>query len=965
MTPSDPLFASQWHFALIGDIQTIWDEFNGSGIHVGVYDDGVDVAHEDLDDNYDASKEVLDAQGNPLPPTPTYAEDAHGTACAGIIGAEFNGIGGVGVAWGVTLTGVNINFDDTSKYGSINAADFTGFLDLVAQGISFDILSNSWGSFPDYWQGQSLLTGDFDAQVNDAYELLAQTGRGGLGTIITKAAGNDYMDANGAGLNASRFTISVAATTNTGVTANYSNYGASILVAAPAAAVTTDLTGTDGYSLTDYTNNFGGTSAATPVVTGVIALMLDANEGLGWRDVQDILAASSTVTGSSIAATGGIGREIGLWSSNGASTWNGGGYHLHVNYGYGMVNAFNAVRMAEVWSLFGAAETSANEVRVQSGVNDFEDTLVPEVTGEFTTTFTITENVAIDHVMLILDMKAIAAAQLNIRLTSADGTTISAAIAKSLDFLTGFEGQWAYGIEGLRGELSAGTWTLSVTDAFVGSRTTVRSAALEIFGSAPTVDDVYHFTNEYLTMRASQSARATIHETNGGVDWLNFAAVTGNIALNLGDGQTVTVASVDWVTLDGDFENAVTGDGDDTIIGTDQSNRLHGMRGSDILFGGDGNDWLYGGAGVDWIDGGNGNDRIIGGTGADSLDGGDGIDVLDYSRAASAVAVSLLNLSGTAGEATLDILFNFERIISSAFNDTLEGDAGNNMLTGRVGADHLDGGDGMDRASYAGSNAGVTVNLETGLATGGHAQGDVLISIEHLTGSSHADRLTGDAGNNQLSGAAGDDTLTGGAGNDVLTGGAGADSLDGGAGIDRASYAGSSAGVTVNLATGLGSGGDAEGDTLSGIERITGSAFHDVLTGDAGANGLMGGDGDDTLTGGSGRDTLTGGAGEDVFVFNATLGTPHADRITDFNAADDTIHLDATIFAGLGAGALVAAAFGSNLTGVATDASMRILYASDTGRLFFDADGNGAAARVLFAIIAPNLTVTSADFWVA
>lgn len=98
MTPSDPLFASQWHFALIGDIQTIWDEFNGSGIHVGVYDDGVDVAHEDLDDNYDASKEVLDAQGNPLPPTPTYAEDAHGTACAGIIGAEFNGIGGVGVA---------------------------------------------------------------------------------------------------------------------------------------------------------------------------------------------------------------------------------------------------------------------------------------------------------------------------------------------------------------------------------------------------------------------------------------------------------------------------------------------------------------------------------------------------------------------------------------------------------------------------------------------------------------------------------------------------------------------------------------------------------------------------------------------------------------------------------------------------------------------------------------------------
>ena len=126
------------------------------------------------------------------------------------------------------------------------------------------------------------------------------------------------------------------------------------------------------------------------------------------------------------------------------------------------------------------------------------------------------------------------------------------------------------------------------------------------------------------------------------------------------------------------------------------------------------------------------------------------------------------------------------------------------------------------------------------------------------------ERLAGGAGDNTLLGLGGNDALEGGDGNDVLTGGAGADALDGGAGADTAAYRSSAAAVTVNLATGTGSGGDAEGDTLVNIERLEGSDHDDILTGDDAANTLLGAGGSDTLEGGDGNDVLTGGAGADA-----------------------------------------------------------------------------------------------------
>ncbi|MEL3892204.1 hypothetical protein V6B08_18130, partial [Ferrovibrio sp. MS7] len=154
------------------------------------------------------------------------------------------------------------------------------------------------------------------------------------------------------------------------------------------------------------------------------------------------------------------------------------------------------------------------------------------------------------------------------------------------------------------------------------------------------------------------------------------------------------------------------------------------------------------------------------------------------------------------------------------------------------------------------SSAGVTINLTTGTGLGGDAQGDTLVGIERVYGSASDDSLTGSA-------AA--ELLIGGDGNDHFNGAAGADYIDGGAGIDTVYYSASAAGVTINLTTGTGLGGEAQGDTLVGIERVYASAFDDSLTGSAAAELLVGGGGNDMLNGGKGDDFLDAGPGNDLY----------------------------------------------------------------------------------------------------
>jgi Ca2+-binding RTX toxin-like protein len=335
---------------------------------------------------------------------------------------------------------------------------------------------------------------------------------------------------------------------------------------------------------------------------------------------------------------------------------------------------------------------------------------------------------------------------------------------------------------------------------------------------------------------------------------------------------------------------------------------INGLGGDDIAIGWSGDDVISGGAGADVIIGG-----LLNAAGVITLSG---VDAADYTTSIDGVTIDLSvilsltlpilginiqltgasqgfggdaqgdwlvgivnllgsdtgadNLSGSAAANTLNGQGGDDHLDGQGGNDILLGGAGDDTLVGGSGADSLQGGAGTnDTADYSGSAAPVTVNLTTGTGTGGDAQGDTLTGIEHVIGS---------VGNDTLIGSAGDDTLTGGAGADVLTGAGG---------VDTADYSGSGAGVTVDLVAGTGVGGDAQGDTLTGISNITGSAFDDHLFGGAGANTITGGDGNDTLRGGAGADIIDGGNGSDFANYQGSSAGVNVDLLAHTASGGD------------------------------------------------------------------------------
>ncbi len=706
MTPNDPLSAQQWHFGLIGNILRVWDDYTGRGVRVLVVDDGVQYTHPDLAANYlpdhfAFGSEVFD-------PTPLRRADAHGTACAGLIAAAANGLGGVGVAFGARITGLNMLEDTQNRSPEV-------FLASLAHGRDFDISSNSWGSVPAYLGFQNLSDPESDSgRIHAVYAGMAEEGRGGLGTVIVQAAGNEARNAQGDGVNASRFTITVAAVEQSGFVTDYSNFGSCILVAAPAASVTTDLTGNAGYNRSgisdgdplhpDYTSAFGGTSAATPVVSGVVALMLEANPDLGWRDVQDILAASARLTGSAYGGPG-AGFEQGRWTGLGNDgQWNGGDRAYHLSYGYGLVDAFAATRMAEVWHLFGPPETSANEIAQTVSASGLPLRIPASgTTGTVDVPLFVPDLVEIDHLEVTISILHTYAADLKVYLVAPDGSLVPLMLNEGGARLMDAGLTWTFGVDALRGYSSGGTWTLRVVDEVRGDSGTLSAVSLTFYGSPVSADDVHHFTDDFPTLAAVEPSRRTITDTDGGTDWLNLAAIAGDIAADLGPGGRIRVDGVLWATLAGDgadFENLVAGDGDDLIWGNALGNHIVGMRGADRIHGLGGNDLLEGGAGDDLLSGGVGDDTLRGGAGADRLAGGPGRDLLQ----------------GGAGD---------DRLWGGPENDRLWGEAGDDLLLGGTGNDQIFGGPGKDE-------------------------------------------LRGNAGNDTLDGGPGNDTLTGGPGRDVF-----------------------------------------------------------------------------------------------------------------------------------------------------------------------------------------------------
>ena len=287
--PEDPFVASQWHLENTGqagapgtDINAAiaWEYATGLGQIISVIDSGVDAAHPDL--AISGELDVIDNDSDSYPEN----ENAHGTACAGLAASiGHNDEGGAGVAYDAEVFGVRFIGANTAS------AFYTAFTESIDAGAT--VLSNSWGSSA-ACDGYSL-----PASYYAAMDYAETDGRGGLGAAVVFAAGNDNCDISWDGFLVYDTVVAVAALSANDVRESYSSFGTPVDITAPSGGlITTDITGDAGYgSYSDdnnYTGGMSGTSAAAPLVSGVFALMFEANARLTVADARSIMCQTAT-----------------------------------------------------------------------------------------------------------------------------------------------------------------------------------------------------------------------------------------------------------------------------------------------------------------------------------------------------------------------------------------------------------------------------------------------------------------------------------------------------------------------------------------------------------------------------------------------------------------------------------------------------------------------------------------------
>jgi Ca2+-binding RTX toxin-like protein/uncharacterized protein YjiK len=461
------------------------------------------------------------------------------------------------------------------------------------------------------------------------------------------------------------------------------------------------------------------------------------------------------------------------------------------------------------------------------------------------------------------------------------------------------------------------------------------------------------------------------------------------IVENSGEGTDTVWTDVSF-TLANNVENlylvgAINGTGNNsnnTIVGYGAGNNvIDGGAGNDNLNGGDGNDTLIGGTGNDTLTGGTGNNNLSGGAGndtlysslasVDTLTGGLGDDIYEIHNTLGTIVENAAEGTDTVWtDTSYTLAANVENLyLVGAINGT--GNTGDNTIVGYGAGDNLiDGGAGKDTLSGGDGN-------------------------DTLLGGAGNDTLNGDAGNDILRGGDGNNILNGGAGNDVLySSTTGVDTLTGGTGDDVYEIHNTSDQIVENPGEGTDTVWTDASYTLSAnIETMylvgsiygTGNAGDNTIVGyGAGDNVISGAAGNDTLIGGAGNDLLFGGSGNDTFVFDSSSFLASVisgvDTIGDFTATQDKIQLSKAAFAALSTSAGTLSAYNStSLTGdfvTVTNANQatfaasaaKILYNSDTGSLFYNADGNVAgfgANGGQFAQLNSGLSLTSNDFKVA
>jgi subtilisin family serine protease len=510
--PTDPLYSQQWYLRNLGtilpsvagidvNVVNVWDTRKGSGVVIGMVDDGFEISHPDLASGYVGALS-RDYVGGDFDPSPYNAagdpwvlprDDNHGTAVAGLaVARENNGLGISGVAPRASWAGIRLLEMPLDEGHLASAMDW--------QNQSIAIKVNSWGPPPNLPN----VLAEPGSLPRLSIRTGTETGRGGKGVIYVFPAGNGRQNGMQGNKNAYANMIhvtAVSAVNASGVLAPYSEFGSHVVATAPSGGASgapkvlaTDRTGAVGYNaggspgdLADgnYTvMGLEGTSVAAPLVSGVVALMLEAQPNLNWRDVKEILLRT--------------GRKLNPGDSKWTSREGGrSGVPLikhHEQYGGGLVDAEAAVALAQSWTSLGTMSTRSQTWTGSQAVADNSTTGVT-----LPLTFSASPVMRVEHVEVVVSLAHDRRGDLEIQLVSPTGVVSSLATLEPLDdgavawpsgaaVPLGSRGYAAWPFTSVRhwGEGSTGTWNVVVKDLAAGTTGTIQSVELRLHGMEVT-----------------------------------------------------------------------------------------------------------------------------------------------------------------------------------------------------------------------------------------------------------------------------------------------------------------------------------------------------------------------------------------------------------------------------------------------------------------------------------------------
>ena len=469
----DPLYGCQWHLNNLDgqdiNVEDVWAEgIKGEGVNVAVVDSGLDYTHEDLVGNVDTSlNHDYTGDGDVY-----YRFAHHGTHVAGVVAAGDDDIGVRGVAPRATIYGYNLLRDVTD----VNIADA-----MTRNGVVTAVSNNSWG--PSDGPGWDTVPSIWEAAVDTGI----RTGFNGKGTFYAWAAGNGHLEGDDSNLDefANYYGVTaVCAVSDHDTRSSYSEMGANLWVCGPANDLSDEHRGIVTTENSDrYFEEFGGTSAATPAVAGVAALMRGANPDLTWRDLKLILAASARKINADIPGWEDGARKYGSGSD-------GDRYHFNHEYGFGVVDAKAAVDLAKGWNSLPPMGSSP----VESGLLNKRIPDAPETGDPVTITSTLTLDTGLkftEFVEINVSLQHGSFRDLEIELVSPSGA-VSRLVGEFDTYadsgdLVPLYGTFRFGSARHLGEDPNGVWQLQVTDRLRLVGGTLESWSLTVYGHGTNV----------------------------------------------------------------------------------------------------------------------------------------------------------------------------------------------------------------------------------------------------------------------------------------------------------------------------------------------------------------------------------------------------------------------------------------------------------------------------------------------